>query len=274
MAHLRIDSEKCERDGICVAECPARILTLPDEDSVPELIPGGEELCINCGHCVAVCPHAALSLHSMNSEQCPPIRKALLPGFEQIDHFLRARRSIRSFQARAVDREILLKLIDTARYAPSGHNLQPVHWLVIQDSDEVHRLAGIVANWMRWVIEHEPALAETMRLDVVVSLWESGIDRILRSAPHLAVAHGLAELRVTQSSCFIALAYLELAAFAHGLGACWAGYFAAAAASFGPMQDALSLPEGHCTVGAMMLGHPTYAYHRIPLRNEPRIVWR
>ncbi len=274
MIHLIIDAQKCERDGICVAECPARILELPDDKSVPALIPGGRERCINCGHCVAVCPHAALSLHTMHSETCVQIDKDLLPAPEQIDHFLRARRSIRTFQTRPVDREIIMRLIDTARYAPSAHNMQPVHWLVIQDREEVHRLAGIVVDWMRWVIVNQPPLAESMHLDLVVAAWESGTDRILRGAPHLLLAHGQEDLRATQSSCFIALTYLELAAFANGLGACWAGYFAAAATYFGPMKEALSLPEGHCTVGAMMLGYPKYAYHRVPLRNEARVDWR
>jgi ferredoxin len=138
-----VDPDKCKRDGICVSECPVQIIELKDQGSLPELVPGGAELCINCGHCVAVCPHGAMSLQTMALEQCPTLDKALLPTHRQIDHFLRSRRSIRVYKDKPVDREILASLIDVARYAPSGHNFQPVHWLVIQRRGEIKRLSGL-----------------------------------------------------------------------------------------------------------------------------------
>lgn len=274
MALLTVDPEKCARDGICVAECPARIVELVDEESFPSLIEGGEEFCINCGHCVAVCPRGALSLETMAPEECWPMQKGLLPSAEQVDHFLRSRRSIRSYKKQPVDEELLRSLIDVARYAPSAHNSQPVHWLVIDGFDPVQQLAAIVIDWMRFAIRSEDPLAQLMHFDRVVAAWERGVDRVLRGAPHLIVAHGEADFRATQSSCTIALTYLELAAYAHGLGACWAGYFNAAATSYEPMQKALALPEGHASVGAMMIGHPKFQYHRIPLRSRAIIDWR
>jgi nitroreductase len=113
-----------------------------------------------------------------------------------------------------------------------------------------------------------------MRMDRVVAAWERGQDRVLRGAPHLIVAHGPKALPSAQSACIIALTYLELAATALGLGACWAGYFNAAASFYGPMMEVLNLPEGHQSFGAMMVGHRKYDYHRLPLRNEARVVWR
>jgi ferredoxin len=109
-----------------------RIIELKEEFPVP--VAGAEELCINCGHCVAVCPHGALSLKTMAPEQCPPVRKEWLFGPEQTEHFLRSRRSVRVYKDKPADRETLAKLIDMARFAPSGHNAQPVQWLVIYDS--------------------------------------------------------------------------------------------------------------------------------------------
>ena len=61
---------------------------------------------------------------------------------------------------------------------------------------------------------------------------------------------------------------------ASGLGACWAGYFNAAATSWLPLQSALALPENHASYGAMMVGYPKFAYHRLPVRNEADISWR
>ena len=269
-----VDQDKCKRDGICVSECPVRIIELKDKSSLPELTPGGAELCINCGHCVAVCPHGAMSLKTMPLEQLPLMDPAILPTQRQIDHFLRSRRSIRVYKDKPVERETLASLIDVVRYAPSGHNYQPVHWLVIQGRDEIKRLSGIVIDWMRLMIAAEWPVAQEMHFDQAVHAWENGVDRVLRDAPHLIVAHGPAGLKHVQSACTIALAYLELAAYSFGLGACWAGYFNAAANSHKPMQQALSLPENHQCYGAMMVGYAKNKYHRLPLRNEAKIEWR
>jgi nitroreductase/NAD-dependent dihydropyrimidine dehydrogenase PreA subunit len=269
-----IDREKCKRDGLCVAECPVGIIEMKTDDAFPSPRKRAAQLCINCGHCVAVCPHAALSLSTMKPEDCPPVNKELFLGPDQTEHFLRSRRSIRNYRDQQVDRPTLRRLIDMARYAPSGHNLQPVHWLVIQGSDQLKHFAGLVVDWARLMIATHPEIAGPMHFDRVVAAWELGQDPILRRAPHLVVAHGLQALTPSQSSCIIALTYLELAAASLGLGACWAGYFNAAATLYPPMTEALALPAGHQCFGAMMVGYPTYSYRRLPLRNEPKIEWR
>jgi nitroreductase/NAD-dependent dihydropyrimidine dehydrogenase PreA subunit len=274
MPLFSVDQEKCKRDGICVAECPAGLIEIKTEDSFPTPIQGADEICINCGHCVAVCPHAALSLKTMSLQDCPPVRRELFLTPDHAEHFLRSRRSIRTYKDKPVDRPTLAKLIEMARYAPSGSNLQPVHWLVIETTETVRSLAGLVVDWMRVVIAKHPEIAQPMRLDRVVEAWERGQDRVLRGAPHLIVAHGLKSLPSAQPACVIALTYLELAAAPLGLGACWAGYFNAAASAYPPMMESLRLPEGHQSFGAMMVGYRKYDYHRLPLRNETRVSWR
>jgi len=273
MQLLSVDQEKCKRDGICAAVCPARIIELKNKAAFPTMIDGGDELCIRCGHCVAVCPHGAMSHEIMNSEECPPVRKELFVQPDQVEQFLKSRRSIRAYKKKLVDRDLLAKLIELASFAPSGHNTQPVHWRVIYDSDEVSRLAGIVADWMRSLIKEGSPLATTLHMDRVVAAWETGSDRICRGAPHVIVAHAPKDERTAPPGCTIALTYLELATLPFGLGACWAGYFNMAANSWPPMAEALNLPEGHVSFGAMMVGYPKFKYQRLPLRNEPRISW-
>ena len=104
--------------------------------------------------------------------------------------------------------------------------------------------------------------------------WDAGKDRICRNAPHVIVAHFPEDVLVARSACTIALTYLELAAPAFGLGACWAGYFDTAVNLWTPLKDALELPDGHASFGAMMIGYPKYKYQRMPLRNQARISWR
>lgn len=273
MSLFVVDTEKCSGEGACVAECPVGIIEIKEQFPIP--VDRADELCINCGHCVAVCPHDALALRNMTPEQCPPVRREWLLDAERVEHFLRARRSIRAYRDKPVARETLIKLIEIARFAPSGSNAQPVSWLVIHDSDEVRRLAGLAIDWMRNLLKERPqGSVGARRLNQIVAAWEEGTDIICRGAPHVIVAHGSKDNPAARVDCTIALTYLELAVPSFGLGACWAGYFNAAANLWPPMQEALELPKGHISCGAMMVGYPRYRYYRLPLRNEPRITWR
>jgi len=271
---FEIDPNKCKQDGICAAECPLKLITLNEKDKLPTPVDRAEKQCINCGHCVTVCPHGAFTLKTMTPEECAPVNKELLPSADQAKHFLTARRSIRTFKKQPVDRATLSDIIDTARYAPTGMNMQPVKWLVIEDANEVNRLAGLVIDWMRHIIKEKPEMAKSMNMNRFVAAWDNGEDRICRGAPHVIVAHAPEVIANAQSSCTIALTYLELAAFSKGLGACWAGFFNRAANLYPPMTEALQLPEGHQCFGAMMVGYPQYQYHRIPLRKKAAIIWR
>lgn len=273
MTLLHVDTEKCRRDGICAAVCPAKIIVLPSETDYPKMVEDGEQSCIRCGHCVAVCPHGAMNHESMAAADCPPVRKEWLLGPEQTEHFLRNRRSTRVYKDKPVDRETLVRLVEIARYAPSGRNTQPVKWKIVQEKKDVKRLSGHVIDWMRQLIDEKSPFAEAMQMERIVQGWEYGMDPVTRDAPHLVIAHGHKGDPTAQAAATIALAYLELAATGFDLGACWAGYFTAAALFWPPMQEALALPENHTCCGALMVGHPKFKYHRLPLRKEPEISW-
>jgi nitroreductase/NAD-dependent dihydropyrimidine dehydrogenase PreA subunit len=274
MSLITADQEKCERDGICAEVCPAGIIEFKDKDSFPTLVHGGDKLCIRCGHCVAVCPHGAMSHAIMKPEACPPVREDWLFGPEQVEHFLRYRRSIRNYKKKQVEQKVLTKLINVARFAPSGHNRQPVKWLVINKRDEVQRMAGFVIDWMRYLIKEDSPLVGAMNLNRVVGFWERGYDPICRNAPHVIVAHAHQDDVTAPTACNIALTYLELAAPSFDLGACWAGYFNAGATFWPPMQKELKMPEDNISFGAMMVGYPKFKYQRLPLRKDAQIIFR
>lgn len=273
MSHFIVDDRKCRRDGICVAVCPMGILTRGG-DAPPAPIPGEEALCISCGHCVAACPYGACSLDTMPLEDCPPVRPEWRLSPEQAEHFLRSRRSIRVYREAPVEQGRLARLIGTARHAPSGHNGQPVRWLVISGRGPVHVIAGHVVDWMRSICAAEPETGRQLRLDRLVAAWDAGRDRICRDAPHLIVTHARKDDVTAGGACLLALAYLELAAPSHGLGACWAGYVHRAALHWRALREALALPEGEVFCGAMMVGEPRHRYQRLPARREPVITWR
>jgi len=274
MSLFEIDVEKCTRDGACAAECPSGIIRLKEKGDVPSPARDAEEYCIRCGHCVAVCPTGALTHRDMRLDDCPEIARVPEVDPRVLENHLRARRSIRTYRKKPVDRGIITRLIETARYAPSGHNSQPVHWLVIHDSEDVRVMAGLTVDWMRYMLEKDPGFARGLNMDRIVAAWEMGQDKVCRGAPHIVVVHADKNDRTAPPACTLALASLEILAPSLGLGACWAGFFNGAASLWPPMKEALNLPEGHANFGSMMLGYPVYAYHRIPTRKAPPITWR
>lgn len=274
MSLFTVDQEKCKKDGICAAECPVGIVKFENDGTVPFPADNADALCVNCGHCVAVCPHGAMSLATMPADRCIPVKKELNINAEQVEQFVLNRRSIRVYKDKPVDRDLLKKLIEIARYAPTGHNTQSAEWTVIYEKDKVHDLAAIVIDWMRWMIKEQPQIAAEYFMEVVVNAWEKDYDAVLRHAPHLLITHAHKDDPRGPKSCIIAATTFELAATGFGVGGCWAGYFNVCADVWPPMQKALPLPEGHIVPAALMVGHPKFKYHRIPLRNTPPIHWK
>jgi nitroreductase/ferredoxin len=272
MSLIQVDTEKCTRCGACAADCPVRILDMTDDG--PVLPSANEEMCIACGHCVAICPFAALDHAAMAAQACPDLDKDLRLDARRTEQFLRSRRSIRRYRKSPVEPELLDRLVRLATYAPSGHNSQPLHWLVISGSEEVQALAALVREWMRRVEKEQPKTFELLRMDRILDAATRGEDRVLRGAPHLIVVHAPKDNRFAAVASATALAYLELAAPSLGLGTCWAGYLTSAVRAFPPLQEALRLPEGHEIHGAAMVGQPATGYFKMPLRQDPRITWR
>jgi nitroreductase/NAD-dependent dihydropyrimidine dehydrogenase PreA subunit len=268
-ALFTVDKAKCTRDGLCAADCPAGIITMTEGG--PKPVAGAKQMCINCGHCVAVCPHGALALATMPLEQCPSLRDGWHLEPERMERLLKGRRSVRSYRQEPVPREVLARVIDMARFAPSAGNAQALHWTVIHDANEVRRSAGAVIDWLREV-SRTPPMAWAKAL---VAAWDSGMDPVCRSAPHLILVHAPAEqAQMAVADGSIALTFAELAAVSYGLGTCWAGFVMMAAARSEAVSAALLLPVGHKLFGGMMIGYPKVKYHRIPLRDEPKLTWR
>jgi nitroreductase/NAD-dependent dihydropyrimidine dehydrogenase PreA subunit len=269
-----VDQEKCNRDGICVAECPAQVLRLEKGDPCPVPTLDFGEVCLRCGHCVAVCPTGAFSLDWLHADACPEIRSDLAFSPEQAEQFLRSRRSIRIYKSEPVERNLIERLIQMACYAPSAKNAQPWSWIIVEKPSKVAELDVMLVEWMRGVIRANPEAAESLKLPRTVRMWEEGRYKMLRNAPHLIVAHVDRNWLFGVEDTALALSYIELYAPALGLGATWSGYFYTAYNNYPPLAQALPVPEGRKVVGAMMVGQPKFTYHRLPKRKEPKVEWR
>lgn len=256
-----LNAERCVRCGLCVAECPTGYLVMTEEGPKPNR--GG---CLQCGHCVAVCPTEAIDSPEMPRAEQMPMGdyKRLSP--EEAEKFLRSRRSIRTFKNTPVPKELLTRLVDVARMAPTATNSQNVGYHIVTNPDRLKRISQEVLDWMHFMGKKNARMRLYARGADLYT--KQGKDFILHKAPALIVAHVPEKMFDRgHDSAHFCLAYAELFAPSLGLGTCWSG-FAEYCGQYDwePFLKELNLPEGRKVGGAIMVGYPQYQYRYMPNR--------
>jgi nitroreductase len=246
---------------------------VPVDESLP--IAEHPEKCIRCGHCVAVCPKAALDHEYAPLAEQVDVSRQTLPGMEAAAVFLRSRRSIRSYKERTpVPQETLARLLNIARYAPSGTNAQGLSYIVISDEERLCAVTKATVEWLEEKLDR-PGSKLPPSFREPVDAFREGRDTLLRGAPHLIIALTPPELiAVSTESAKFALEYVELLAPAMGLGTCWMGLIGVCASKkYPPLMDALGVPDGRDVVGAMTAGYPKFRYPRLVERDPLDVTW-
>ncbi|MDQ7826125.1 MAG: nitroreductase family protein [Candidatus Eremiobacteraeota bacterium] len=262
MELITVNNEKCTKDGLCIRECPVTLITAGPE-GFPAAVENAAELCIGCGHCAAICPHGALVLKGTDPGTLLPVQEEGAIGGDALIHLMKSRRSVRQYKETPVPAEVLQKLLDAAGYAPTARNQQTLGWIVMERREVVHDLAKRIIEGLRQA-DFMPAM---------VKAFDEGRDVVFRGAPHLVITHAPSESVLPQVDCVIALTYFELAAWASGVGTCWAGFLMKAAEMNPAIERQLGIPEGRRLYGALMAGYPKIRYRRVPERKARELRW-
>jgi nitroreductase/NAD-dependent dihydropyrimidine dehydrogenase PreA subunit len=272
MGLITIDEGKCKKDGLCAGECPMAIIRMA-EGEFPVLVDGGDMMCNDCGHCVAVCPHDALAHERVPVDASPKIEKDLKINEAQMVQFLRSRRSIRRFEDQPVEKEKIERLIEIARYAPTGNNGQLIEWQVFTDTEAIKGLTSLVVDFLRSIIKDMGGHSYAGVMSMIVGAWDMGYDAVLWSAPAVVLASAPKTALSGEQDVASVLTYFQLAATTMGLGTCWAGMMQNALKGSPELKAAVHLPVGHIYHYPMMLGYPKPKYFRMPERRSPKINW-
>jgi len=263
-------SPACVKCGICAEVCPIGIIGLAE--SGPKL--NNPAICIRCGHCVASCPHAAL-----DHTKAPLAAQIPLGDFPVLDadtaaRFLRSRRSIRRYKPDGVPQETLLRLLDIARFAPTGGNTQGLSYLVVSDRGLMKKITATVIDWIEQ--QARTGVAGVNPYTRIADAYRNtGRDVVLRDAPHLIVALAPKNFPLGEKNPRYSLAYAALYAPRLGLGTGWAGFFEMCAFAGHPtLYDLLAVPADIAITGAIFVGYPVYRYHRLVDRDPLKVDWR
>ena len=265
---LQVDESKCVRCGLCVAECPACLLSMGEHGPQCDFDRG----CMSCGHCVAICPRGALDNKYTPRAEMAPVPDAL-PDRQQVYDLLRARRSVRQFKDAVPTEEELRQLLEVCRYAPTAGNSQGVYYTVIRGREKVQQVARCVADWMR--DEVEQGTPNKRYFQAVLRSWDRGIDIIARSAPVLVFASVRRLCLTGPSNAEESFAYAELYAPTMGLGTTIAGFIGSCGmAGYAPLRELLDVPPKQNLAGCMMVGYPKVRYRLMPERQHLKVEFK
>jgi nitroreductase/NAD-dependent dihydropyrimidine dehydrogenase PreA subunit len=250
--------------------CPAMIIDSDETTGIPILLKDKEAFCIDCFHCESVCPTGAFT-HNRSKEKM--LSKQTKPSelkAQDLSEYLQSRRSIRRYKQEKIRREIIEDALETVRYAPTGINRQLNHWVIVSDNRVLHQIAQSVIDWMKSL---ETVAPEKFNyFTPLIEAWGQGVDRITRSAPHLAFCCGPNE-PISKTDADIAASHLEIIFPSLGIGSCWAGYIMMAFANNPKLKELIGLNEEMSVFSILMFGYPEYTYETIPARNPVSVDW-
>ncbi|MFB0543155.1 MAG: nitroreductase family protein [Candidatus Bathyarchaeia archaeon] len=135
---------------------------------------------------------------------------------------IKARHSVRSYTSDPVPDEVLMKLLEAARMAPSAGNFQPWRFIVVKSQEKRERIAR-GGMWARFASE----------------------------APIVIVAIGDTKSKFYIHDTCIALEHLVLTATSEGLGTCWIGSF-----NEEDLKEMLKIPDKFKVVALVSIGYP------------------
>lgn len=193
----------------------------------------------------------------------------------ELADLIKSRRSIRIWQNKPVDIDLLLQAIELATYAPNGGNQQNWRFYVILKPETIHEIADAVqssanffASWPEVARLGETTARMLQRssffrdapaaIAVASSQYQSPVDRVLAAreiadmrAAQMRQWRNIADTRIQSVSS--AIAYLILVLHQMGLGTVW---MTGPMQAKGEIEKILKVPAGLDLVAFIPVGYP------------------
>ncbi len=156
------------------------------------------------------------------------------------------RRSIRSYTAEKVSDQVVKELLEAAMSAPSAHNKQPWHFVVIDDRKILDEIAK-VHPWASMLEEAPIAIlvCGDLKVDNRLGFWVQ--------------------------DCAAATENILLAAHAKGLGAVWVGIYPVEERSATVIRKMIGIPEHIVPLSLIPLGYPAEKKSRANRYNPAKV---
>ena len=270
---LTVDPDKCTLCGACILTCPTDMVR--DKGGWIKI---SRVMCIDCGHCVAVCPEGAVIVADEELRaQFDPVPDSISAP-EDLLALLRRRRTVRGYKDEPAPQETLERLLDAARWAPSGANCQCAEYVVVTTPE---RRTALRERIMKHYRDYAASLADAKdahphvraAVPALVKSVAAGRDRLFFEAPAIIVVHADEDAVLPEDACAFAACYIVLMAESLGLGTCFAGYASEALRALPEARAELGLPESHQVHHVIAVGRPAEAFRLVPPRRPAQVRW-
>ncbi len=292
MDQIVVDEDLCTGCESCVEVCPRDSLALNENGFITMV----NQRCHSCGHCISVCPENALSHKDFPFDEYPlisdKVESSMLNG-EQLGNLLRSIRSTRQYLKKPIEESILQDLVDTTRFAPTGHHTQSVQITTISDpsilqqlkseSDVVARdfvkksdskLFAFLAKLTGKGESYKKLVGTRPRFVRQVAGFEKGIDYLFHGAPTVVVFHAHKKSYVPEDNCNQAAAYFRVAAEGYGIGTSYIGYLVYYAKYNPKIMEILEIPKENEIYLVLIAGYPKHKFRRFVARNPTNAVMK
>jgi nitroreductase len=163
---------------------------------------------------------------------------------------IKSRRSIRQFQNRPIGRNLLGKIVNAGRLAPSAANLQPLEFLVADEPSVREKLFPLL-KWASYISPRgNPKPGHEPQAYVLVLVNTKVRDKLYEYDVGAAVEN------------------MALAALGEGIASCWLISIDRARA-----QELLGIPERHKIDSVLALGYPAETSTVEEYKDSPR-YWK
>ena len=287
---IEIDLDNCTKCKACVNDCVAHLFYIK-EDTL-HIVDDFIERCILCGHCVATCPVNVIALKTYKDEEINELKNiGGSPDLKSLHNLIVKRRSIRQFKGESVSKQLIEKLLETARYSPTGSNSENVYYTIIQNEEKVTNISNLITEKVkRFVkmmddqksreslkasmleVEFNLAVENLPRTKAILKTIDEGIDFWCWNGS-LIFIHGDKTVGGILTNSALAAAHIMLAAEALGIGTCSLGYLTFYANQSETIKKLINLPKNHEVGYSLTIGYPNVKYKRIPPRKPVRVQW-
>lgn len=267
MLQFAVNPERCTRCGLCETDCPAQIIK-QEGSALPRIEPDQEPLCYQCQHCLAVCPTAAISILGRNPADSLPLTS--LPTLDQVERFVRGRRSIRQYRDQNVDSILIKRLLTTLANVPTGVNRRELTFTLIDDRAV---MGGIRTKVYQALASAPPSRVPEYLSSAATAYQDKGVDRVFRGAPHALVVSAPPEAPCPNQDVVLAVAYFEFLAQSAGLGTVWWGMMRSILEALPELKPLVCLPPDHVYY-AMLFGVPAVRFARTVQRDDAAVIRR
>lgn len=265
---FRVDAAKCIRCRKCVADCAFRALKFDVAHS--EVIMPNPERCMRCQHCFAICPVGAISIDGKNAALSEKCRALSLPGGQEVDNWMRVRRSTRQFQKKDVPQEEIDKILRVLGNAPTGCNARGLTFHCVNGFEKMDLFKRRFLETIAAHRDGEHLLPRDIAVPAI-KLREGKEDIFFRGAAGMVVISSdisnplVATPEVDVSA---ACAYFEMIAQAHGIATCWFGFMRMVQAHVPEILEKTLGINCKAPFYAMLYGYSAVQYERTIQRDD------